>query len=272
MIFSTRMSVRIADLYFEETIAAQLPADIVRYNQSPVAIHGAVCNPFSTIVLDLSRSEDELFSNLKRHTREKIRRAQKDDLSYSFSNDGDEQALKQFADHLDSCTDLKKLPRTSRQRMSILAARKAFDISFMRDRDGEILAASSYFVTPSRIRGLWAAATFRKTTNPTRRTMIGRANRLLYWSDILRFKEAGVQTFDFGGYYMGSEDAERLRVNGFKLEFGGQVLHEFNCEVGMTLKGRAVLWALRRRGEWVTRRASRLSQAAAEEHESSVPA
>ena len=272
MILSTRTSVRIVDLYFEERKPPQVAADILRYNQSSFAIESAVCTPFPTIAVDLTCTEDELFARLKSHTRWKIRRAQKDELSYSFSCDGNEVAIEQFANHLDRCTDLKHLPRPSRKRMSILAARNAFDVSFVRDKSGEILAASSYFVTTSRVRGLWAGAAYRGTTDHTRRAVIGRANRLLYWNDILRFKKAGVHIFDFGGYYIGSEDTEKLRINGFKLEFGGQVMHEFNCEIGLTVKGKVALWAMHVRGEWARRKRSRLSQSHIEEHEGSIPA
>jgi lipid II:glycine glycyltransferase (peptidoglycan interpeptide bridge formation enzyme) len=271
MILSTRTTVRIADLYFNETPPAGLRADIVRHNQSPVRIEGAVSTPFSTIVVDLSDSEDRILGNLKSHTRWKIRRAQKDGLSYEFSNDGNPAAVERFADHLDRCTDLKQLPRASRKRMAILAAKKAFDVSFVRDSSGDILAASSYLVTPERVRGLWAGAAYRSTTDQTRRTLIGRANRMLYWRDMLRFKEAGIQIFDFGGYYNGSDDAEKLRVNGFKLEFGGQVWHEFNCEMGITIKGKLALWALRQRGQFDQRRRARVLQPVVEEHESSLP-
>jgi lipid II:glycine glycyltransferase (peptidoglycan interpeptide bridge formation enzyme) len=146
-------------------------------------------------------------------------------------------------------------------------------VSFVRDSSGDILAASSYLLTPSRVRGLWAGAAYRSTTDQTRRTLIGRANRLLYWRDMLRFKQAGFSIFDFGGFYAGSEDEERLRVNGFKLEFGGQVLNEFNCEIGITAKGKLMLWTLRQRGARAQRKRSRSSAPPpAEEHESSIPA
>jgi hypothetical protein len=272
VILSTRMSVRIADFYFDEPAPAGLKADIIRYNQSPVPTPGSDCTPCSTIVVDLSLPQDELFCNLKSHTRQKIRRTQRDELTYEFSNDGDQDTLVRFADHLNRCRDLKLLPRVGRKRLFILARQKALDLSWVRDQSGEMLCASSYVITPFRVRGLLAGASYRNTTDPTRRTMIGRANRLLYWRDIVRFKEAGFRFFDFGGYYMGSEDQEKLRINGFKEEFGGEVLHEFNCQKGMTVKGNFMLWAIRRRSEWMMRKRSRALQSTVEENESSIPA
>jgi hypothetical protein len=272
MILSNRMSVRIADLYFDEAIPGNLKADILRLNQWPRPVAGAKCASVATIVVDLSVSEDELHSKLKSHTRWKIRRAQKDGLTYEFSSDGDPKAARLFADHLDRCTDLKDLNRTSRARIAILSRQKLFDVSFVRDGAGEILCASSYLLTPSRTRGLWAGAIYRSTTDPTRRTIIGRANRLMYWRDMLRFKASGISAFDFGGYYLGSEDAEKLRINAFKEEFGGRVIQEFNCERALSLKGRAALWAIHRRGEWAMRRRAHLEGAAVEERESPISA
>ena len=274
MILSNRMSVRIADLYFDESMPPDpdLKPDIVRFNQSPRPITGAKCAAVSTIVVDLTAPEDELHSNLKSHTRWKIRRAQKDELIYEFSSDGNPQAAHRFADHLDRCTDLKDLNRVSRTRIAILCRQNLFDVSFVRDSSGEILCASSYLRTSSRVRGLWAGAIYRSTTDPTRRTIIGRANRMMYWRDMLRFKAAGITTFDFGGYYVGSEDVEKLRINGFKEEFGGRVIQEFNCEKVLTIKGALAAWAIRKRGQSSTRKRASLRQGPLEEHESTVSA
>lgn len=270
MILSTRMSVRMVDLFFDEPMPSQLEVDLIRYHQSPTPVAGASCTPFSTIVVDLARPQDELLSKMKSHTRYKIRRAsEKDQFAYEFSNDGGREAITRFADHLDRCATLKHLPGASRQQLRILARHRVLDLSFVRDKSGEILAASSYILTPTRVRGLYAGALYRATSDNARRTLIGRANRFLYWRDMLRFKEAGAHIFDFGGYYTGTEDEEKLRVNGFKLEFGGEILHEFNCAIGATLKGKITLWAMQQRGRWLLRRRSRMTQSRTE---SSLPA
>ncbi len=248
MILSKRASVRIADLYFDEQPVDGLKVDIVRFNQSPTRVPGAICTLFPTIVLDLSQSSEEILAKMKSHTRYKIRRAEeKDDLTYVYSQNGDPNIVREFSDHLDDCAVLKNLPLVSRERLSVLARNGALDVSFVRDKSGAILAASSFIVTPSRVRGLYAGASYRGTDDPTRRTMIGRANRYLYWRDILRFRDSKIRTFDFGGYYTGEQDEEKMRVNGFKDEFGGVVINEFNCEMPLTLKGKLAVWFLHQR-------------------------
>jgi lipid II:glycine glycyltransferase (peptidoglycan interpeptide bridge formation enzyme) len=279
MIISSRSSVRIADLYFDEQPPPRLSVDIVRYNQAPAEVHGAICTPFPTIVLDLRQSPDQMLANMKQHTRYKIRRgaeaARTNEITYLYSSNGDSESVREFADHFDRCAALKNLPNASRERLSILSGNGALDVSFIRDRAGEILAASSYVVTPLRVRGLYAGVAHRATADPSRRTRIGYANRYLYWSDILRFRSAGVHLFDFGGYYTGVDDEEKLRVNGFKSEFGGLVVNEFNCEQTLTLKGQIAAWFLhhRERRLW-KQRAAKTEQTirTQEQHESSLPA
>jgi lipid II:glycine glycyltransferase (peptidoglycan interpeptide bridge formation enzyme) len=276
MILSTRLSVRIADLYFDEPFPAGTGADVVRYNQFSKSVPGARCTPFSTIVIDLSRSPDELLAKMKSHTRYKIRRAgEKDELTYEFSSDGDQAAVIRLADHFDRCAGLKHLSKASRPRLRILARDNALAVSFVCDKAGEILAASSYILTQWRARGLYAGASYRQTNDPTRRTLIGRANRYLYWNDMLRLKQAGLRLFDFGGWYSGAEDQEKLRVNGFKEEFGGEVVYGFNCEEARSLKGKVMLSALGLRARWEERRSSARAAdpaATSEAHEGSIPA
>ena len=275
MIFSTRMSVCIADLYFDEATPPTLEVDIIRYNQWLTPVAGATCTPFSTIAVNLWRPTDELLSKMKVGTRYEIRRAgAKDELSYEFWSDGNSDAIMRFADHFDRCAALKHLPRASRQRLWVLARNGALDVSIVRDKFGETLAANGYIVTPSRVRLLYAGASFRATTDKVRRALIGRANRYLFWRDMLRFREAGVRIFDFGGYDTGSQDEERLRVNAFKAQFAGEVLHEFNCQRAVTLKGEVAMWAIKQRAAWLAQRRSRALQSQREREErdeSSLP-
>ena len=60
---------------------------------------------------------------------------------------------------------------------------------------------------------------------------------------MLRYKEQGLKYFDFGGWYPGTTDQARLKINDFKRGFGGQVVREYECERILSLKGWLVLHA-----------------------------
>ena len=63
-----------AEVWFDETLS-DVRVDIIRYSQATAPISGAACTPFWTLVIDLSKSEEELWNNLRKETRYEIRRA-----------------------------------------------------------------------------------------------------------------------------------------------------------------------------------------------------
>jgi hypothetical protein len=269
MIISERYSIRIVDLYFGEPRPESRGVDIFRYNQCPAPIDGAVCALFPTVVLDLSKSPDQMLANMKRDSREKIRQAEREErrgiLRYEYSVKNGAESVERFANHFDRCATAKAMPNSSRSRLTLLARNEVLDVSHVSDLKGELLAASCSILTPKRIRGLYAAATFRLTSESSKRSLISRANRYLYWRDFLRFKEMGAELFDFGGYYVGNSDAEKLRINRFKASFGGEVRTEFNCEECITLKGRLAHWIIGRRNAYAWRKHKHKAAAARRE-------
>jgi hypothetical protein len=265
MILSTRFAVRIVDAYFDEPVPVGIRADVIRCNQFTKPVPQSSCAPFSTIVLDLSLPVDGLFSKLKTDTRYKIRRAsERDGLLYEWSTGADAAQVARFADYFDECASLKGMAKTSRERLMILARHRALAFSCILSGSRAILAANCYIATSARMRILHTAAAFRSYEDSACRNMIGRANRYLFWRDILRLREAGVEIFDFGGWYAADSDADRLRINRFKEEFGGEVRHEWNCQQAMTVKGWLALAALKRRTYLIDRRRPNASVAHSE--------
>ncbi len=246
MITSARSSVRILDLYFDEPLPKCVDADLVRFNQFSRVPEAVPYMTVHTMLLDLSRTPDEIFSKFASHTRYKIRRAEKDNITHTFCDGKDPRQLQKFADFYDRHAKLKHLGRVSRKRLAILAEQNALYLSFVADEAGVLLVANSFFRTPSRVRGLHLAVGFRECSDPSRRALIGRANRYARWRDILRFHKDGVKVLDFGGWYAGKTDQEQLRVNTFKEEFAGTVVRESSWQKGLTWKGRIVLALMRR--------------------------
>ena len=97
------------------------------------------------------------------------------------------------------------------------------------------------------------SASFFRLGDPGEAALVSRANRLHHWADIQRFREEGLAIYDFGGWYTGREDSEKLRVNRFKESFGGQAVHEYSADRANTWKGVAALGARRLRQELVRR-------------------
>jgi lipid II:glycine glycyltransferase (peptidoglycan interpeptide bridge formation enzyme) len=104
-------------------------------------------------------------------------------------------------------------------------------------------------VSDGRARMHQSSSHFRSSDDSELRRLIGRANRYLQWDDILYFKNMGLDYYDFGGWYGGGSDTEKLAINQFKESFGGEKQKEFTYMAPLTLRGRIAvfLWQLVKR-------------------------
>jgi lipid II:glycine glycyltransferase (peptidoglycan interpeptide bridge formation enzyme) len=82
--------------------------------------------------------------------------------------------------------------------------------------------------------------------------MIGRANRLLHWEDILYFKQEGLSYYDFGGWSSDTTNLERQKINAFKESFGGVIIPQYSYYVPVSLLGKIFLAA--RKGKEILKR------------------
>ena len=92
--------------------------------------------------------------------------------------------------------------------------------------DGEIIAAHTYLVDKELgIARLWHSAS-KRFDEKYDSYLVGRANKMLTYQEIIFFKEKGYKIFDFGGY---NTDSQNLQgINSFKLSFGGEVVPCYN--------------------------------------------
>lgn len=232
------------DCYFEALDEHLGGVDIIRSHQVQRPISGATCEPFGTLVLDLTRSSDAIFADIKADVRRMIRKADREGITWEIVDSHDPKERDRLADFYDRCRALKKLPPVSRALFRRLARQDALALSVVRSDDGAVLAANSYVVTRHRARSIYTAAVFRDPDAAEKKGMIARAGRTMWWHDIVHFQKTGVPLFDFGGYYRGDDDEQKLRVSSYKADFGGQPRQEFNCEQAITFRGRVALWAL----------------------------
>jgi hypothetical protein len=227
----------IVELWFDEQVPTGFRPDIVRYHQALTpAVEGAT--DFFTLVTDLSQEVDALMTHLQKESRYEVRRAQeKDGLTLKIWN-GDEAFLEAFVDSYREFAAQKGLMTLDSHHLSRLKAAGRLDISSAESADGEPLVYHAYYKHADRVRLLHSASRFRSSSDSGYRAMAGRANRWLHWQDLLRFKSEGRRWYDWGGWYEGKEDADRLRINQFKESFGGEVLHTYNGEAILSWKAR----------------------------------
>jgi hypothetical protein len=240
MILFRERWLRHGEVWFDED-PANVKVDIISYVQKSHPISGTQCGTFYTILNDLSQTPEELLTRMPKNTQYKIRRvADRDRVIYEFWKANSSDVLVRFCEFLDRFACLKGLSRTNMPRLRALSDDGTLDISRVGDKEGNDLVWHAHYRDRARVRLLHSASLFREVKNSAFRNLIGRANRYHHWQDMLRFKQEGILVYDFGGWYEGNTDQEKLQINRFKEEFGGKVVRNYNCVRLVTAKARLI--------------------------------
>ena len=231
---------RVAEVFFDGTGADTV--DVVRYKFRARPVPGSRWAKFYTLWLNLEDNPKYLLAGMSRATRAQIRRAQREGLCYEFASAPTSAWVKQFFDFYDSFAESKNLQSSvDRRRVLGLLSQNALDLSRISSPDGRVLVWHANLRSGRYACCLHSASLFRRE-GKNMAASIGRANRLHHWSDMLRFRAEGFATYDFGGWYPGTQNEALLRVNRFKKSFGGELVLTYNCDHGLTWKGILALW------------------------------
>ncbi len=242
--YRSRFLIR-GEVWFDDEPDHTRAVDWMIYHQRSQPVPGAKTSHFHTYVIDLKQGREQLLANLNKDAAYKIRRArERDHILCECCDPRGEGILDQFEEMYNTFATLKGLAPLDRPRLEGMAAAGALDLSVAKAPQGNALVYHSYYRDHRRARALELPSLYRNMADSAARNLIGRANRYLTWSDMVRFQEQGLKCFDFGGWYQGADPA-MLKINDFKRGFGGQVVREYQCERILTLKGWVVLQAAR---------------------------
>ncbi len=239
-IYKSRYLTR-GEVWYDEAPGDTRSVDWIHYQQRSSPFPGASWKYFYNYLVDLTQSAEQLLKRLNDDTAYKIRRArERDKIVCECCDPRDPVVLDGFEEMYNPFAAMKGLPPLNRPRVNALAAAGVLDLSVAKDPQGNALVYHANYRNHERATELYLPSLFRKASGSAARNLIGRANRYLTWSDILRYKEQGLKYFDFGGWYPGT-DPGMLKINDFKRGFGGQVTREYECEQILSVKGWLVL-------------------------------
>jgi len=242
MIVFSRKTIRIAEIYFTDSLPSSMPhVDLIRYGGILAPIDEANWKRSDTIIIDLSRVEDVLLNEMDSGTRYEIRRAQgKDSLNYIVLDTPSRSEVDSFCDYYDNFAKSKSLGPVFRPRLYALTLSNNLMLSCMCDSEGNALVQHAHLVMPERAMLLYSASQFREINDSAIRSLIGRANRLLHWRDIQTAKQRGIPIYDLCGVDVTNRTPETTRIASFKLGFGGNVVPSFSRTAPASIKGRLV--------------------------------
>lgn len=223
-------------------------ADIARCMQLSQPLNFGSCTAFHTLTINLGDREENILASMHKGTRYEIRRAQiKDSVQWrrlSINGIGD---IRSFVDdyntYLPSGSSTRRL---NTSKVDKLARARLLDVTVVEDSQGAILTWHVYVLSEGIARLLYSTSPASASPDSDRRNLAGRANRYHHWMDIRSFKDRGLSTLDFGGFYEGGEDLKKLEINKFKQCFGGKRVITWNCLYATSMLGRLALAALNR--------------------------
>jgi len=212
---------------------------------------------FYTRLIDLSRSKEELLAEMAPSTRAKIREAKEEEgTKWVCCNPKDPAVLDRFEQMWNQFAAAKKTPTLNRDWLEKMIEADALEMSAATDSENNLLLYHVSYRDKNRVQQLMAVSPYRSNSDLVTRKKIHGANCFLHWKNMLHFKEQGIRVWDFGGWYTGATDIERLGMNAFKKSFGGEVVREYQCERILTIRGWIVLTAgrilTRCRGHWTS--------------------
>jgi len=181
---------------------------------------GYIRQPFYTMLIDLRRDMDEIFQDFHKSTKYQVQRAEREGVLFSIVEDPES-----FTEFYNAFARSKGLPALKHNWQEEYNGHLIITQAVYEDIP---LVMHCYLVDweAKRCRCLYLASLFRYENDSAKRNLIGRANRFLHYCDMKYFREAGLFTYDFGGYAKGTTDLELEGINRFKESFGGRVFEE----------------------------------------------
>jgi len=236
--YSTRFK-RCAEAWFDEAEPVG-PYDVVIRHRAPVRGTDRATSVFYTLRVDLTRSEDEIFKGFTRNTRAQIRKSvESDDFRFEFLHEPTLLQLQEFVEFYDQFADSKGLPRLFMPRMQAHMRSGLLSLTKVTASD-RALAWHANVIRNAHVGIMFSASHHRSEDLPEARKMIGRANRRLHWEEMQHYRNRGLGIYDFGGWYEGSDDQEKLLINRFKEEFGGSKVLAFTVIEDRSLRAKFI--------------------------------
>lgn len=223
------------EVWYDEPLADHGGVDIALYRQRSTPFAHRRCVPFSSLVSNLTVDGEAILARFSKECRYEIRRADsRDGLQMDILVEP-KARLEEFCQFYESFARQKALGPLGRPWLtSACDAGRLVLSAAVQDRDA--LVWHAYLVAGKTARLQHSSSHFRDRSR-SQRALVGRANRWLHWKDMERFKEMGMERYDWGGLFEDESAPERAGINEFKRGFGGRYERTYDCTVPLTLRG-----------------------------------
>ncbi|WP_252503970.1 hypothetical protein [Sporosarcina sp. Marseille-Q4943] len=232
------MNIKIKTFYLanEDIQKGDVQAQLIGYTHS--FIPKSSLRSFETIQIDLLKDESELLMEMHKTTRRQIRGALERGFTHVVIENPTDQELLDFQVFYNRFARNKRTHTFNSyhmQTMKLLREQNALMLTYMQDKDKNILCYRIYMTDGIVALNLYSASHFRIVDNQELKRILSQANRLLIWKSILWYKDKGQMLYDMGGL----TDDENIRR--FKLGFGGKIALAYTGYESQSMIGKIIL-------------------------------
>ena len=182
------------------------------FSYDDVKVEGFFKKKALTLILDLSKSNEELWEGIrKKYSRKPIENGYKNGIVIK-KNEG-----------YDEFEKIYKSFRTQKginiDDLSIFSQGLIFSAYY----ENKIIAGHIFVADGVYMRSLVAASNRFDFNKGKDKRLVGAANRMLFWEAIKYAKEEGYKSFDFGGINPADENGKYDYLAEYKMSFGGEI-------------------------------------------------
>ena len=228
----------LVNCYFLKTGEIPLPpAHLIGFSHAYRPVNQLIKQ--TTLLIDLSKSEEQLMKDLHRTNRKQIRKAAEYDFQIEVLDRptlANIREFQKFYNEFAKYTNTYKCGAFHVQTMELLMESSNLIITRIVSKgSGETLAYQVYITDEETAFSLYSASHFRLKDKAIDKRMLSIASRYLFWSNILYFKRRNNLVYDMGGLTTNDN------ISSFKREFGGEITEVYSGYETTSLLGKLVL-------------------------------
>lgn len=176
-----------------------------------------------TLINDLTKDKDKIFSKFKSNVRNEIRKFDKIEEFTSTSSYDSKLLFIKFYSHF---AKAKGLPIVEEKSINKYNKNLFYISGYL---EGTLTNMQVYILDKESgtVRLLHSISTLYKEEDKYRHSKIGWINRYLHWHTMLHFKKEGFKIFDWGGY-TNNPNSPLAGIDKFKEAFGGDKIAIYN--------------------------------------------
>lgn len=215
---------------------------ILIYKESKVAIGKS--NPFYTLISDLTEDADAIMQHFTKNCRNLVRRGYKENVQTNYLS-GEKLGDKEITEFIEFFTqfwnskgvEFKEADSLKQELMKYSESGSLYITQAL--VEGEVVVYHTYICDDRCARLLHSASLYRTSDmdDNKKRNLIGIANRMLHYEDMLYLKNTGLKEYDWGG---AGKEEEVASITEFKESFGGTPQTYYDCEKTVGLKAKII--------------------------------